>query len=79
MEKEKVLQIQKEYNQNLFHNNRKEKPIIHKFMEGSVILKGELKLVLAKMNMNKVAGPNESVIEMQTTLGEFGTLIILLK
>lgn len=42
-------------------------------MERSVILKCELKLVLAKMNMNKVAGPNEIVIEMQTTLGEFGT------
>lgn len=42
-------------------------------MEGSVILKCELKLVPAKMNMKKVAGPNEIVIEMQTTLGEFGT------
>ena len=72
MEKDKVLQRWTEYITDLFHNNRGEKPIIRKNMEGPEILRSEVRAAIAKMKRNKTAGPDKIVIEMVTALEDFG-------
>ena len=57
-------------------SNRKhltgEKPLIKKNMEGPLILKSEVRAVVAKMRKNKAAGPDEIMTEMIMALDEFG-------
>ena len=72
MEKDKVLQRWTEYITDLFHDNRGEKPIIRKNMEGPEILRSEVRAAIAKMKRNKTAGPDKIVIEMVTALEDFG-------
>ncbi|MCH9665805.1 MAG: hypothetical protein K0U41_08180 [Gammaproteobacteria bacterium] len=72
MEKGKILERWTEYIKELFHDDRGEKPAIHKNLDGPNILKSEVRAALAKMKRNKAAGPDEIVTEMITALEEFG-------
>jgi len=72
MEKDKILERWSEYISELFHDERGEKPTIHKNMEGPPILRSEVEAALRKMKKNKAAGPDEIVTEMLTSLEDFG-------
>lgn len=63
IEQEKIHQIESEYIEELFHNE-KEKPAMHKNIEQSEMLRSEVKLVLDKMNSNETEGPDMIAIEM---------------
>ena len=64
LEKEKILEGWKNYIQELFHEDRGEKPLIKKNMEGPLILKSEVRAAVAKMRKNKAAGQDEIMTEM---------------
>lgn len=49
----------------LLHDNMSEKPTLHKNMEGPVILEYEVRLVLSKMNRNKVTNCNGEVLTLR--------------
>lgn len=49
----------------LLHDNRREKPTLHKNMEGPVILEYEVRLVLSKMDRNKVTDCNGEVLSLR--------------
>lgn len=51
---------------------QREQPTIHISKEGPEILKTEVGAAMAKMNRNKSAGPVRTVIEMLTTVDNFG-------
>ena len=70
VEKGKILERLNEYIGKLFHDNRGEKPKINKPMEGLKILKAEVRTAISRMK-NKVAGPDNIVIEMINALEEF--------
>ncbi|XP_047494947.1 uncharacterized protein LOC125043038 [Penaeus chinensis] len=72
LEKEKILERWTEYIQELFHDNRREKPLIEKNMDGPQILKSEVRAAVGKMRKNKAAGPDEIVTEMVTAMEDFG-------
>ena len=52
MEKEKVLERWTEYIEELFRDDRGEKPTIHKNIDGPKILKSEVRAALTKMKTN---------------------------
>ena len=72
MEKDKILERWTEYIDDLFTDDRGEKPEIRKTMEGPEILSSEVRAALQKMKRNKAAGPDEVVIEMIVALEDFG-------
>ncbi len=72
MKRGEVLERWTEYIGELFHDNRGQKPTISKTLDGPQILKEEVKLALSKMKKNKAAGPDDIVVEMLTSLEEFG-------
>ena len=55
----------------LFKDNRGEKPIIRKNMEGPEILRSELRAAMAKMKRNKTTGPGEIATGLVTALEDF--------
>ena len=61
-----------EYIQELFHDNRGEKPEIVKKLNGPRIMKSEVKEAVGKMRKNEAGGPDEIVTEMITAVEEFG-------
>ena len=72
MEKEELTERWAEYIEELFMDERGEKPIIQKPIEGPEILKSEVKAAINKMKKNKAAEPDNICIEMIQALDEFG-------
>lgn len=62
--KGKVLQCQNEYTGQLFHRVGREKPAMHKSMEGCMIVKSEGKTALDQMKSKKAEGPDQVIIDM---------------
>ena len=62
----------KEYTQELFQDDRGERPLIENANEGPSILKEEVESALKKMKNNKAAGPDEIRVELIKSLEEFG-------
>ena len=58
MEREDVLNRWSEYIEDLFQENRGEKPIIKKYMDGPPILKEEVSAAIRKMKHGKAVGPD---------------------
>eukprot|EP00795_Rhopilema_esculentum_P008226 gene8226-biopygen9334 len=71
-EKEKALERLTEYLEELFKDDRGNKPTIKKNFDGSKILKSETESALKKMKKNKAAGPDEITAEMLTFLDDLG-------
>ena len=61
-----------EYINDLFNDDRIEKPTILKNMDGPKILKSEVESSLRKLKRNKAAGPDEVVTEMMIALEDYG-------
>ncbi|XP_042883267.1 uncharacterized protein LOC122260182 [Penaeus japonicus] len=72
MEKEEILERWTEYIEDLFHDDRGEKPKVEKNMEGPPTLKSEVRVAIGKMKKNKAPGPDKIVTEMIKALDEFG-------
>ena len=71
-EKKDLLLRWKEYTQELFQDDRGERPLIENANEGPSILKEEVESALKKMKNNKAAGPDEIRVELIKSLEEFG-------
>ena len=61
-----------EYINDLFNDDRIEKPTILKNMDGPKILKSEVESSLHKLKRNKAAGPDEVVTVMMIALEDYG-------
>ena len=72
MDKMDVLNRWSEYIEDLFQDNREEKPVIKKDLDGPPILKEEVKAAIKKMKPGKTAGPDNIPIEVIATLEEVG-------
>ena len=72
VEKEEILERWAEYINDLFNDDRIEKPTILKNMDGPKILKSEVESSLHKLKRNKAAGPDEVVTEMMLALEDYG-------
>ncbi|XP_037779155.1 uncharacterized protein LOC119575579 [Penaeus monodon] len=72
LEKDKILERWTKYTQELFQDDRGEKPIIRKSIEGPIILKSEVRAAVNKMTKNKAAGPDKIMTEMIVPQEEFG-------
>ena len=72
MDKSKMLERWTEYIGDLFQDNRGEKPVIKKNIDGPKILISEVRTAMSKMKNNKAAGPDEIVAEMVSALDDFG-------
>ena len=72
MDREEILERWVEYIGELFDDERKEKPIIQKNIEGPRILESEVRNAISKMKKKKAAGPDGIVIEMIAALDDFG-------
>ncbi|XP_042884442.1 uncharacterized protein LOC122261026 [Penaeus japonicus] len=58
--------------EDLFNDDRGEKPKVEKNMEGPPIIKSEVRVAIGKMKKNKAPGPDKIVTEMIKALDEFG-------
>ena len=72
MEREDVLNRWSEYIEDLFQDDRGEKPIIKKDMNGPPILKEEVSAAIRKMKHGKAVGPNNIPIEVFAVLEDIG-------
>ena len=64
MEKDKILEQLSEYIVDLFDDERGQKPIIGKNIEGPRILRAEVTAAIAHTKRNKAAVPDRIVVEM---------------
>ena len=62
----------KEYIEDLFQDDRGEKPIIKKDMDGPPILKEEVSAAIRKMKHGKAVGPDNIPIEVFAVLEDIG-------
>ena len=67
-----MLERWTEYIGDLFQDNRGEKPVIKKNIDGPKILISEVRTAMSKMKNNKATGPDEIVAEMVSALDDFG-------
>ena len=72
MEREDVLNRWSEYIEDLFQDDRGEKPIIKKDMDGPPILKEEVSAAIRKMKHGKAVGPDHIPIEVFAVLEDIG-------
>ena len=73
VENHKILERWIEYIQELFHDDRGDKPSLTKNMDDLKILRSEMQATLKKMKKkHKAGGPDEIVTEMITSLEEYG-------
>ena len=72
MEREDILKLWSEYIEELFYDDRGQKPLIRKNIEGPRILKSEVSAAVAHTKRNKAAGPDGIVVEMIEALEDFG-------
>ena len=72
MEKNHILERWSEYIEELFDDERGQKPVVRKNIEGPRILKAEVTAVIAHTKRNKAAGPDGIVVEMIEALEDFG-------
>ena len=72
MEREDVLNRWSEYIEDLFQDDRSEKPIIKKDMDGRPILKEEVSAAIRKMKHGKAVGPDNIPIEVFAVLEDIG-------
>ena len=72
MEKDEILERWSEYIEELFDDERGQKPVIRKNIEGPRILKAEVTAAIAHTKRNKAAGPDGIVVEMIEALEDFG-------
>ena len=56
----------------LFHDERGDKPVIQKNMDGPKILTSEVRTDVSKTKRNKAAGPGEIVVKIITAMDDFG-------
>ena len=71
MDIEDVLKRWEEYIKDLFDDDRGEKPVINKEMEGPPIMKDEIRRALKKMKNGKSPGNDQIRIEMLEAMEEF--------
>ena len=64
--------FEKNITKDLFQDDRAEKPIIKKDMEGPPILKEEVSAAIRKMKHGKAVGPDNIPIEVFTVLEDIG-------
>ena len=69
--KDKISERWSEYIEDLFDDERGQKPVIRKNVEGPRILKAEVTAAIAYMKRNKAAGPDGIVVEMIEALEGF--------
>ncbi|GFS27822.1 TIR-NBS-LRR type disease resistance protein [Elysia marginata] len=72
IEKNEVLNRWAEYIEDLFQDDRQDKPHIEKPIEGAPILKDEVRKAIKIMNHGRAAGPDGITIEALIALGEWG-------
>ena len=72
MGRENVLNRWSEYIEDLFQDDRGEKPIIKKDMDGPPILKEEVSAAIRKMKHGKAVGPDNIPIEVFAVLEDIG-------
>ena len=72
MEREDVLNRWSEYIEDLFQDDRGEKPIMKKDMDGPPILKEEVSAAIRKMKHGKAVGPDNIPIEVFAVLEDIG-------
>ena len=72
MEREDVLNRWSEYIEDLFQDDRGEKPIIKKDMDGPPILNEEVSAAIRKMKHGKAVGPDNIPIEVFAILEDIG-------
>ena len=72
MEREDVLNRWSEYIEDLFQDDRGEKPMIKKDMDGPPILKEEVSAAIRKMKHGKAVGPDNIPIEVFAVLEDIG-------
>ena len=72
MDKGDILDRWSEYIEELFKDNRGEKPVIKKDMNGPPILKEEVQAAIKKMKQRKATGPDNIPVEVIVTLEELG-------
>ena len=61
-----------EYIEELFEDDREDKPEIDKPMEGPKIMKDEVRAAMKKMKYGKATGPDNITIETSDALGDWG-------
>ena len=71
IEKDEIMERWTEYTDELFLDEREDKPNIRKPIEDPTILKSEVRAAINKMKRNKAAGPDSICIEMIQALDEF--------
>ena len=76
MEKRDILNRWSECIEELFDDNRTSKPNIKKNIEGSSIMKNEVKQAIKSMKINKAAGPDGIFAEMIQSLNELGVHVM---
>ena len=62
----------REYIEELFMDERGDKPAIEKVIEGPKVMQSEVKAAIKKLKMDKAPGPDQICIEMIKALDEFG-------
>ena len=72
MDTEEVLGRWEEYIKELFEDDRGDKPVINKNIEGPEILREEIAAAMKKMKNKKSPGTDEIMIEMLNATEEFG-------
>ena len=73
MERDAILKRWEEYIGDLFEDDRGEKPVIRKEMNGPPILKAEIISALRSMKYGKAVGPDKLSVEMIEALEDVGT------
>src|SRR5438132_9803421 len=71
MEKEKIIERWIEYIQQLFEDDREALPQIRKDIEGTEILKDEVRFSIKQMKRNKACGPDNIYAELLQATDEF--------
>ena len=72
MTREKVLKRWSEYIEDLFQDERGDKPVIKKNMEGPDFTEEEVCTAIKTMKTGKAIGPDEIAIEIIKALDHFG-------
>ncbi|GFN97376.1 endonuclease-reverse transcriptase [Plakobranchus ocellatus] len=72
MEKKEILNRWSEYVEDLFKDDRCEKPKIEKNIEGPTILKEEIEAAIKKMKNGKATGPDIIPVEIIKALDNLG-------
>ena len=75
-DRNEILDRWAEYIEDLFEDNREDKPEINKPIEGPKILHDEVRAAMKKMKYGKAAGPDNITIEAFSALDDCGIVII---